>query len=84
MNSHEPYPYYKRTASALRICVIFSYELMTVRLYHIVFGKWFLIVLRAKFKVIGQAMRNNGKQLLINTCNLNMRIHACIWHCVSS
>ena len=61
MHSHEPYPYYKRTTSVLRMCVIFSYEFMPVRLYHVVFGKWFLIVFRAKFKVIGQAMRNNGK-----------------------
>ena len=61
MNSHEPYPYYKRTASVLRMCIIFSYEFVPIRLYHNVFGKWFLIALRAKFKVIGQAMRNNGK-----------------------
>ena len=61
MNSHEPYPYYKRTASVLLMCVIFLYEFVPVRLYHVVFSKWFLIALRAKFKVIGQAMRNNGK-----------------------
>ena len=53
MNSHEPYPYYKRTASVLRMCVIFFIQIRVRKVVPRCIWQVVSHTLRAKFKVIG-------------------------------